>query len=160
VAERDAAALYGTVEHVLATGHEPRRFVEDLLERLRDLIVLAAVPDKGADLLPQVPADELESMRGQAALFAPADLSQCGDLVHETLSTMSGATSPRLHLELLAARLVLRHERAALAAGEVGTPAGDPQGRPSSGAGRPGAPAGQGERSDAGQPAPSGGREE
>src|SRR5699024_8530629 len=67
VAERDAAALYSAVEHVLATGHEPRRFVEDLLERMRDLIVLAAVPERGADLLPQVPADELESMRGQAA---------------------------------------------------------------------------------------------
>src|SRR5699024_4881917 len=80
VAERDAAALYSAVEHVLATGHEPRRFVEDLLERMRDLIVLAAVPERGADLLPQVPADELESMRGQAAMFAPADLSQCGDL--------------------------------------------------------------------------------
>ncbi|MDN5688579.1 MAG: DNA polymerase III subunit gamma and tau, partial [Brachybacterium sp.] len=116
IAERDAASLYGAVEHVLATGHEPRRFVEDLLERMRDLIVLAAVPDRGADLLPQVPADELERMRGQATMFAPADLSQCGDLVHETLSTMSGATSPRLHLELLAARLVLRDERAALAA--------------------------------------------
>ncbi|WP_422115786.1 DNA polymerase III subunit gamma and tau [Brachybacterium sp. UNK5269] len=124
VAERDAAALYGAVEQVLATGHEPRRFVEDLLERMRDLIVLAAVPDKGGDLLPQVPADELERMRGQAALFAPADLSQCGDLVHETLSTMSGATSPRLHLELLAARLVLRDERAALAAAADGNALG------------------------------------
>ena len=122
IAQRDAASLYGAVEHVLATGHEPRRFVEDLLERMRDLIVLAAVPDKGADLLPQVPADELERMREQATLMSPADLSLCGDLVHETLSTMSGATSPRLHLELLAARLVLRNERAALAAGEAGAP--------------------------------------
>ncbi|MGO1423483.1 MAG: DNA polymerase III subunit gamma and tau, partial [Brachybacterium sp.] len=139
VAERDAAALYGAVEHVLATGHEPRRFVEDLLERMRDLIVLAAVPDRGADLLPQVPADELESMRGQAALFAPADLSQCGDLVHETLSTMSGATSPRLHLELLAARLVLRDERAALAAAGAPAPAADQRGgAPTDRGGQPG----------------------
>jgi len=128
IAQRDAAALYGAVEHVLVTGHEPRRFVEDLLERMRDLIVLAAVPDRGADLLPQVPADELESMRGQATLFAPADLSQCGDLVHETLSTMSGATSPRLHLELLAARLVLRDERAALAAANGPAPSADQRG--------------------------------
>ncbi|MGO1481454.1 MAG: DNA polymerase III subunit gamma and tau [Brachybacterium sp.] len=151
IAQRDAAALYGAVEHVLATGHEPRRFVEDLLERMRDLIVLAAVPDKGADLLPQVPADELGRMRSQATLFSPADLSLCGDLVHETLSTMSGATSPRLHLELLAARLVLRNERAALAAGEAGAPA---QGT---------APAGPvGQQSAAAQSAPgaSGAREE
>ncbi|MGO2608519.1 MAG: DNA polymerase III subunit gamma and tau, partial [Brachybacterium tyrofermentans] len=144
VAERDAGALYAAVEHVLATGHEPRRFVEDLLERMRDLIILAAVPDRGRDLLPQVPADELERMVGQAGLFEPADLSQCGDLVHETLSTMSGATSPRLHLELLAARLVLRDERAALAAaGDGGAPAGRNQptgGQPSAG-GRQGASA-------------------
>src|SRR5690625_4521728 len=93
IVQRDAAALYEAVEQVLATGHEPRRFVEDLLERVRDLIVLAAVPERGADLRPQVPADELESMRAQSTLFAPADLSRCGDLIHETLSTMSGATS-------------------------------------------------------------------
>ncbi|MGP5641182.1 DNA polymerase III subunit gamma and tau [Brachybacterium tyrofermentans] len=143
VAERDAGALYAAVEHVLATGHEPRRFVEDLLERMRDLIILAAVPDRGQDLLPQVPADELERMVGQAGRFEPADLSQCGDLVHETLSTMSGATSPRLHLELLAARLVLRDERAALAAaGDGSAPAGRNQpagGQPLAG-GRQGAP--------------------
>ena len=141
VAERDAASLYGAVEHVLATGHEPRRFVEDLLERMRDLIVLSAVPDKGTDLLPQVPADELEAMRGQAALFAPADLSLCGDLVHETLSTMSGATSPRLHLELLAARLVLRDERAALAAADGPAPAADRRAPAPAGPGAPARPA-------------------
>ena len=154
IAERDAAALYSAVEHVLATGHEPRRFVEDLLERMRDLIVLAAVPDKGADLLPQVPAGELERMLGQAAQFAPADLSQCGDLVHETLSTMSGATSPRLHLELLAARLVLRDERAALAAADAPAPQGAaPQG--GAGAGR-----GAQDRSGAAPAGGGGGREE
>src|SRR5699024_5386849 len=121
--------------------HEPRRFVEDLLERMRDLIVLSAVPDKGTDLLPQVPADELEAMRGQAALFAPADLSLCGDLVHETLSTMSGATSPRLHLELLAARLVLRDERAALAAADGPAPAADRRAPAPAGPGAPARPA-------------------
>ena len=154
VAERDAASLYSAVEHVLATGHEPRRFVEDLLERMRDLIVLAAVPDRGADLLPQVPADELERMRGQASQFAPADLSLCGDLVHETLSTMSGATSPRLHLELLAARLVLRDERASLSAA-------DGPGAQAAAAGG-GAPTGRGgqERPGASAPAGGGGREE
>src|SRR5690606_18993250 len=63
VAQRDGAGMYAAVEQVLATGHEPRRFVEDLLERIRDLIVLAAVPDRGEDLLPQVPAEDLEQMR-------------------------------------------------------------------------------------------------
>lgn len=157
IAQRDGAALYGAVEHVLATGHEPRRFVEDLLERMRDLIVLAAVPDKAADLLPQVPAGDLEQMRGQATLFSPAELSLCGDLIHETLSTMSGATSPRLHLELLAARLVLRNERAALAAGDGPAPvgAGAPSGagaaaaRPAQGAGAAGAPGASSARDEA-----------
>src|SRR5699024_4135295 len=156
VAERDAAALYSAVEHVLATGPGPRRFVEDLLERMRDLIVLAAVPERGADLLPQVPADELESMRGQAALFAPADLSQCGDLVHETLSTMSGATSPRLHLELLAARLVLRDERAAPAAAEGPAPTTDQRGGAAAARGGHPAPA----AAQGAAPGASGAREE
>jgi DNA polymerase-3 subunit gamma/tau len=154
IAERDAAALYGAVEHVLATGHEPRRFVEDLLERMRDLIVLAAVPDRGADLLPQVPADELERMRAQSSQFAPADLSLCGDLTHETLSTMSGATSPRLHLELLAARLVLRDERASLSAAD----GPGPQGAGTSGAAS--AVRGGQERSGAPSATGGGGREE
>ena len=146
IAQRDAASLYDVLEQVIATGHEPRRFVEDLLERLRDLIILAAVPDRAADLLPQVPAEDLEHMREQAGMMPPADLSLCGDLVHETLSTMSGATSPRLHLELLAARLVLRDERAA-GGGAVEAPA--PQGamRPTGGG-------------DAGAPAAGSGREQ
>ena len=154
IAQRDAATLYEAVEQVLATGHEPRRFVEDLLERMRDLIVLAAVPDRGADLLPQVPADELESMRAQSTLFAPADLSRCGDLVHETLSTMSGATSPRLHLELLAARLVLRDE---LAAGGP-APADAGGGRAAHAGQLPGGAPGQGAPSAAGGRHPAGGR--
>ncbi|MFC0672626.1 DNA polymerase III subunit gamma and tau, partial [Brachybacterium hainanense] len=123
IAQRDGAGLYGAVEQVLATGHEPRRFVEDLLERMRDLIVLGAVPDRGEELLPQVPAEDLVHMREQASTFAPADLSRCGDLIHETLSTMSGATSPRLHLELLAARLVLRDERSAAGSPGASSPA-------------------------------------
>ncbi|GAA1326898.1 hypothetical protein GCM10009592_13100 [Brachybacterium rhamnosum] len=153
ISARDAASLYDAVEQVLATGHEPRRFVEDLLERVRDLIVLAAVPERAEDLLPQVPADELASMREQAASIAPADLSRCGDLIHETLSTMSGATSPRLHLELLAARLVLRDERAAAAPAPGGQ--GGPAGQPGQGAPRGGQQAnGRGQ----GAPAPQNGQ--
>ncbi|GAB2536767.1 DNA polymerase III subunit gamma and tau [Brachybacterium huguangmaarense] len=120
ISRRDAGAMYGAVEQVISSGQEPRRFVEDLLERLRDLIVLSAVPERGEDLLPQMPADALSAMRDQIEGFDPADLSRCGDLVHETLSTMSGATSPRLHLELLAARLVLRDQRTEAAAVPAG----------------------------------------
>ncbi|MCS6711499.1 DNA polymerase III subunit gamma and tau [Brachybacterium sp. EF45031] len=124
IADRDAEGLYGAVEEVIASGQEPRRFVEDLLERLRDLVVLAAVPDRGADLLPQMPADELQQVQAQAERFAAPDLSRCGDLVHEALTSMTGATSPRLHLELLAARLVLRDDLAAAPAGSAHSPAG------------------------------------
>lgn len=133
IAAHDAGELYAVLDQVIATGHEPRRFVEDLLERFRDLIVLAAVPDRGADLLPQIPADDLERMRAQAGLMSPAQLSLCGDLVHETLATMSGATSPRVHLELLAARLVLREER--LAGGALGDAAARGAAAPQAGAG-------------------------
>ncbi|WP_067635256.1 DNA polymerase III subunit gamma and tau [Devriesea agamarum] len=107
IAAGDASSLYGAVEQVIGSGQEPRRFVEDVLERLRDLIILAAVPDRGADLLPEVPADQLSRMMSQAEVFGPAELSRCGDIVNDALSTMTGATSPRLHLELLCARLLL-----------------------------------------------------
>lgn len=133
IAAHDAGELYAVLDQVIATGHEPRRFVEDLLERFRDLIVLAAVPDRGADLLPQIPPDDLERMRAQAGLMSPAQLSLCGDLVHETLATMSGATSPRVHLELLAARLVLREER--LAGGVLGDAAARGAAAPQAGVG-------------------------
>nr|WP_276545770.1 DNA polymerase III subunit gamma and tau [Brachybacterium muris] len=136
ISQRDAGTLYGVVEEVISTGHEPRRFVEDLLERIRDLIVLAAVPDRGGDLLPHIPADDLERMHAQASTFQPVDLSTAGELVHETLSTMSGATSPRVHLELLAARLVLRDQTGAGAvAGQAGVQP-EPQAGSAGGTGR------------------------
>jgi DNA polymerase-3 subunit gamma/tau len=127
IGNRDGAEMYGAVEQVLATGHEPRRFVEDLLERLRDLIVLSAVPERGNELLPELPADALASMREQITLLSPAELSLCGDLVNRTLSTMTGATSPRLHLELLAARLLLRGEQVQAAPAPTQRPAASTQ---------------------------------
>ncbi|MGQ4538531.1 DNA polymerase III subunit gamma and tau [Dermabacteraceae bacterium P7074] len=107
IGSADGAEVYGAVERVVATGQEPRRFVEDVLERLRDLIVYAAVPDRPADLLPDVPADQLERMGEQVKLFTPVELSRAGDVVDASLTSMVGATSPRLHLELLCARLLL-----------------------------------------------------
>jgi DNA polymerase-3 subunit gamma/tau len=163
IGRRDGAALYGAVEHVLETGHEPRRFVEDLLERLRDLIVLAAVPDRGEELLPETPAEELERMRDQVAMIPPAELSLCGDLVNEALTTMTGATSPRLHLELLAARLLLRGSQVAAPTAQQGAPmqgAGAapgtaPGGNP--GAGGTGSAAGNGDVGPTGNGAPAAG---
>ncbi|MFI2753675.1 DNA polymerase III subunit gamma and tau [Cellulomonas sp. P22] len=107
IAARDGASAFRVVERVISTGHEPRRFVEDLLERLRDLIVIAASGDAAAAALRDVPSDQLTRMRAQATHLGPSELSRSADLVNAALSEMTGATSPRLHLELLMARLLL-----------------------------------------------------
>lgn len=103
----DGAAAFAVVEQVIEGGHDPRRFVTDLLERLRDLVILAAVPDAGDKGLIDVPADVLERMRRQADTFGAAELSRAADLVNEGLTEMRGATAPRLQLELICARVLL-----------------------------------------------------
>ncbi|MET0789482.1 MAG: DNA polymerase III subunit gamma and tau [Cellulomonas sp.] len=107
VAARDGASAFRVVERVISTGHEPRRFVEDLLERLRDLIVIAASGDAADAALRDVPTDQLDRMRLQARHLGPSELSRSADLCNAALTEMTGATSPRLHLELLMARLLL-----------------------------------------------------
>ncbi|WP_298748297.1 DNA polymerase III subunit gamma and tau [uncultured Serinicoccus sp.] len=107
VAAGDAATVFAQVDRVMESGHDPRRFVEDLLERYRDLIVLAAVGEQAGGLLPGLPADQVERMRRQAQAYGAAGLSRAGDLVSQGLSEMTGAVSYRLVLELLAARLLL-----------------------------------------------------
>src|SRR5450756_748228 len=107
LAARDGASVFRVVDRVIASGHEPRRFVEDLLERLRDLIVISASGDAADATLSAVPADQLARMRTQAAHLGMGELSRAADLINAALSEMTGATSPRLHLELLCARLLL-----------------------------------------------------
>jgi DNA polymerase-3 subunit gamma/tau len=107
LAAADGATVFRVVDRVIESGHDPRRFVEDLLERLRDLLVVAAVPDGGHAVFRAAPADQLERMRGQAARFGRAELSRAADVVNAALTEMTGATSPRLQLELLCARLLL-----------------------------------------------------
>src|SRR3954463_4915052 len=77
----DAATVFRVIDRVVESGHDPRRFVEDLLERLRDLIVVAAVPDGAHAIFRAAPADQLERMRGQAARFGRAELSRAADVV-------------------------------------------------------------------------------
>jgi DNA polymerase-3 subunit gamma/tau len=103
----DAATVFRVVDRVIETGHEPRRFVEDLLERLRDLVVVAAVPDGAHAILRGLPEDQLERMRQQSAHFGAAALSRAADIVNTGLTELTGATSPRLQLELLCARVLL-----------------------------------------------------
>ncbi|WP_371743646.1 DNA polymerase III subunit gamma and tau [Herbiconiux sp. SALV-R1] len=103
----DGAAAFDAVDRVIQTGQDPRRFVEDLLERLRDIIVVEATREQAPSVLRGVPADEIEVMRRQAALFGHAELSRVADIVNTALSEMTGATSPRLHLELMVARTLV-----------------------------------------------------
>ncbi|MFD6324091.1 DNA polymerase III subunit gamma and tau [Streptomyces sp. NPDC058442] len=103
----DGAAAFEVVDHVIEGGNDPRRFVADLLERLRDLVILAAVPDAAEKGLIDVPADVVERMQAQAGVFGAAELSRAADLVNEGLTEMRGATSPRLQLELICARVLL-----------------------------------------------------
>jgi len=103
----DAAAAFSAVDRVIQTGQDPRRFVEDLLERLRDLIVVAATRDGAAAVLRGIPQDELDRMSVQAVAFGAAELSRAADVVNNSLTEMTGATSPRLHLELMIARLLV-----------------------------------------------------
>ncbi|MGZ8805231.1 MAG: DNA polymerase III subunit gamma and tau, partial [Microbacterium sp.] len=102
----DAGAAFAAVDRVVQTGQDPRRFVDDLLERLRDLIVVAATGQGAAAVLRGVPADELARMMRQADVFGSLRLSRTADLVIATLDEMTGATSPRLQLELMVARVL------------------------------------------------------
>ncbi|MFJ6696882.1 DNA polymerase III subunit gamma and tau [Streptomyces sp. NPDC091272] len=103
----DGAAAFEVVDRVIEGGNDPRRFVADLLERLRDLVILAAVPDAGEKGLIDAPADVVERMQAQASVFGAAELSRAADLVNSGLTEMRGATSPRLQLELICARVLL-----------------------------------------------------
>ncbi|PPK92908.1 DNA polymerase-3 subunit gamma/tau [Kineococcus xinjiangensis] len=106
LAAQDAATVFRVVERVVDSGQEPRRFADDLLQRLRDLVITAAVPDDAAAVL-GVPEDQVDRLRAQAAHFGRAELSRAADVVNAGLAEMTGATSPRLQLELLCARLLL-----------------------------------------------------
>ncbi len=107
LAAGDSAAVYETVDRVVEAGHDPRRFATDLLERLRDLVVLDAVPDANAKGLIDCPPDQIERMTDQAARLGTATLSRMADIVHTGLIEMRGTTSPRLLLELVSARMLL-----------------------------------------------------
>ncbi|MFK0040156.1 DNA polymerase III subunit gamma and tau [Paenarthrobacter sp. NPDC090517] len=107
VAAADAATVFRAVDRVIQTGHDPRRFVEDLLERFRDLIIVQAMPESAQAILRGMPADQIARMRNQATNLGAAELSRAADVTNTALTEMTGATSPRLHLELLCARILL-----------------------------------------------------
>jgi len=106
-AASDGAAVFGVVNRVIEGGHEPRRFAADLLDRFRDLIILAAVPDAAEVGLLDLPSDRAERMAAQAGRFGQAGLTRAAEIVSAGLDQMRGATSPRLLLELMCAQVLL-----------------------------------------------------
>ncbi|MEU8108114.1 DNA polymerase III subunit gamma and tau [Nonomuraea muscovyensis] len=106
-AARDGARVFHTVNRVIEGGHDPRRFASDLLERFRDLVILANVPEAASSGLLDRPADELERLVAQAASMGPAELTRAAEVFNAGLTEMRGATSPRLLLELMCARVLL-----------------------------------------------------
>jgi DNA polymerase-3 subunit gamma/tau len=106
-AAADGAAVFRTVNRVIEGGHEPRRFATDMLDRFRDLIVLASVPDAISTGLLDVPPDRADALRGQAERYGLASLTRAADIVAVGLDQMRGATSPRLLLELMCAQVLL-----------------------------------------------------
>ena len=107
MAAGDGAAAFGTVDRVVQGGHDPRRFAADLLDRLRDLIILGAVPGAGQTGLLDAPADRLEKMSDQAGRFGQAELARAAEILSDGLIQMRGTTSPRLLLELMCAQVLL-----------------------------------------------------
>ena len=108
IAARDGATLFQTIDRVIESGHDPRRFTQDLLERLRDLMIVDALQATNANsILRELPDDQLERMRGQAQNIGQASLSRAADIASEGLTQMRGATAPRLILELICGRILL-----------------------------------------------------
>lgn len=138
IAAADGAGVFRVVDRVVTSGHDPRRFVEDLLQRLRDLLVIALAGSEAGPALGSLPEDELARMEVQARTIGAAGLSRAADMTAQALSQMVGATSPRLQLELLMARLLVPSQRPAGAAGAAAAPAQAPTAAPTRGQGAPG----------------------
>ncbi|OFS18496.1 DNA polymerase III subunit gamma and tau [Corynebacterium sp. HMSC27B11] len=107
LAAQDQAGLFAVVDDVINAGYDPRRFAMDLLDRFRDLLIVQAVPDAFERGLVDVPAQEQDGLRQQAEALGPATLTRCAAVVNDGLAQMRGATSPRLLLEILCARMAL-----------------------------------------------------
>ena len=107
LAAADGGAVFGAVDRLVEAGHDPRRFAADLLDRLRDLTLLEAVPDAATRGLVDAPGDQLARMVEQAGRLGPATLSRYAEIVHTGLTDMRGTTAPRLLLELVCARMLL-----------------------------------------------------
>lgn len=111
VIAKDGEALYGVVQKVVIGGFDPRRFVEDLLARVRDLLVLTLGGERAEHVLGDDAASDMDGLHRQAAALSLPELTAMAEMINTTLGSMSGATSPRMRLELLAARLLAGREQ-------------------------------------------------
>jgi len=118
IGRADAAHAFSAIDRVIQTGNDPRRFVEDVLERFRDLVIVNATGSGAAAVLRGVPQDEIVRMSALAELFGGPALSKAADIVNAALTGMTGTTPPRIHLELMVARLLTE-----LSDGQTGTQA-------------------------------------
>ena len=107
IAADDGAGVFAAIDKVMDSGHDPRRFLTDLLERFRDLVIVRTVPNAASSGLIEAPDDQAARMAAQAGRFGPADLVRLADVVDEGITAMKGATPTRLQLELVCARLLL-----------------------------------------------------
>jgi DNA polymerase III subunit gamma/tau len=103
----DAGSVFAVIDKVIETGQDPRRFAEDLLRRLRDLVIVSAVPGAAAKGIVEAPGEQADALTAQAARFGAAELTRAADVVATGLTEMRGATAPRLLLELMCARVLL-----------------------------------------------------
>ena len=124
----DGSAAYRVIEKMVSSGHDPRRFVEDFLQRLRDLLIIAVAGDGASDVLVGTPHDQFERMSIQAKNWGTQALSRAADLTDQALRSMTGATSPRLQLELLIGRILVPAPSAHSDAGYVASAQGQPGG--------------------------------
>ena len=108
----DGATLFKVIDDVVSSGHDPRRFATDLLERLRDLIILNAAPEAAEHGLVHQAADRIEVLKQQANGLGGAALTRAAEIVSNGITALRGATTPRLHLELLASRLLVNAKEA------------------------------------------------
>jgi len=104
---KDSAASFAAVDKIIQSGQDPQQFVEDLLERLRDLILVSSVGSDAKAVLRGVSDDVIDKMRSQASKFGPSELTHSASVVAEAVRSMSGATSPKLHLELMVAKVLV-----------------------------------------------------
>jgi len=107
LAARDSASLFNTIDRVVESGADPKRFAQDLLERLRDLIIVEASDQNNSSVLNELPQDQLDRIRAQAKLIGVATLIRAADILAQGLTSMRGATPPRLILELICGRILL-----------------------------------------------------